>query len=101
MFKTSSACRRAEESPLPDPATVDSLDDRTFLQKFLEKLESVILEGVIRAPIRYSYGGVTSEIMTLKDALDARDRVKAMMAQEEAIARGKQRRILTRFTEPR
>lgn len=85
----------------PDPAIVSHVDGRTYLQRVLEKLEEVILEGVIRAPIRYSYGGVASEIMTLKDALDARDRVKAQIEQEAAVVRGKQRRILTRFTAPR
>ncbi len=84
----------------PDPAVVSSLDGSTYLEKILKKLEDVIIEGVIRAPIRYSYGGVATEVMSLKDALDARDRVKALIIQEAALASGTQRKILTRFTSP-
>ncbi len=85
----------------PDPATATAFDGRTYLEKVLIKLEEVILSGVIRAPIEYSYGGVSSKIMTLKDALDARDRIRAQMTQEAALIHGHQRRILTRFKAPR
>jgi hypothetical protein len=85
----------------PDPATVSSYDGRTYLERILALLEKVIEEGVIREVIRYSYGGASSEVQTMKDALDARDRIKAAIAQEAAQKGGKQRRILTRFTTPR
>lgn len=88
-------------SVLPDPATVDHFDSRTYLERILALLEEVIEKGVIREVIRYSYGGVTTEVQSMKDALDARDRIKAAIAQEEAVAKGKQRRILTRFVSPR
>lgn len=85
----------------PDPATVTALDSSTYLEKILAKLEAVILKGVIRAPIRYSYGGVSTEILSLKDALDARDRIKAQIEHAVMVASGTQRRILTRFRMPR
>lgn len=88
-------------SVLPDPATVDHLDGRTYLERILAILEEVIEKGVIREVIRYSYGGVTTEVVSMKDAMDARDRIKAAIVQEEAQASGKQRRILTRFRTPR
>ncbi len=86
---------------LPDPATVDSLDSRTFLEKALEQIEAMILEGAIRAPIEFAYGGITTKIINLADAFKVRDMIKAQIVQAEAVARGKQRRILTRFTAPR
>ncbi len=85
----------------PDPASVDFVDSRSYLEKVLEKLEAVILNGVIREVIRYSYGGVSTEVQTMKDALDARDRIKALIAQENAAATGTQQKILTRFVNPR
>jgi len=84
----------------PDPATVTSYDGRTYLERVLALLEEVIEKGVIRETIRYSYGGVTSEVVSMKDAFDARDRIKAAVAQEAAAASGQQRRILTKFTTP-
>lgn len=84
----------------PDPATVDHYDGRTYLERILALIEEVIEKGVIRDVIRYSYGGASSEVQTMKDAFDARDRIKAAIAQEAAQASGKQRRILTKFTRP-
>lgn len=84
----------------PDPAAATSYDGRTYLQRILALLEEVIEKGVIRETIRYSYGGVSSEVVSMKDALEARDRIKAAIAQEASQAGGKQRRILTRFTTP-
>ena len=91
---------RGKFSILADPATVDHYDGRTYLERILVLIEEVIEKGVIRDVIRYSYGGVSSEVQTMKDAFDARDRIKAAIAQEAALASGKQRRILTRFTRP-
>lgn len=86
---------------LPDPATTSFVDSRSYLEKVLEKLETVILEGVIREVIRYSFNGVSTEVQSMRDALDARDRVKALIAQEQALANGSQQKILTRFVRPR
>lgn len=92
---------RGQLKVLPDPAVSANFDGRSYLQRVLEKLEAVIEEGVIREVIRYSYGGVTTEVQSLKDALDARDRIKAAIGQEVSQVGGKQRKILTRFTKPR
>lgn len=84
----------------PNPAIASHFDGRTYLQRILALLEEVIEQGVIREVIRYSYGGVTTEVQSMKDALDARDRIKALVVQEEAAASGTQRRIYTKFTTP-
>ncbi len=86
---------------LPDPATVDHFDNRSYLQRILQLLEEVIEQGVIREVIRYSYGGVSTEVVSMEDALKARERIKAAILQEEAQNSGKQRRILTKFVSPR
>ncbi len=88
-------------SVLPNPATVDHFDGRTYLQRILAKLDEVIENGVIRETIRYSYGGVTTEVWNLNDALKARATIVSAIANEEALASGKQRRVLTRFLKPR
>jgi hypothetical protein len=84
----------------PDPESVDFVDSRTYLERVLEKLEKVIEEGVIREVIRYSYGGVSTEVQSMRDALDARDRIRAAIAQEQAATTGRQQKILTRFVNP-
>lgn len=85
----------------PDPASESFIDSRSYLEKVLEKLETVILDGVIREVIRYSYNGVSTEVQSMSQALDARDRIKALIAQEETLANGRQQKILTRFVNPR
>lgn len=88
---------RGKFTILPDPASVEHFDGRTYLERILALLEEVIEKGVIREVVRYSYGGVTTEVVSMEDALRARERIKAAILQEEAQAKGKQRRILTRF----
>lgn len=85
-----------------NPATATSYDGRSYLQRILDLLEeSIEANEAPRNVIRYSFGGVTTEIRTLQEALDARDRIKSQIANEEAAKSGQQRRILTRFRTPR
>ena len=84
----------------PDPAAVDHYDGRTYLQRVLALLQKTFEEGVIREVIEYSYGGVSTKVQSMEDVLNAIDRVKAAIEQEENVINGKQRRILTRFRTP-
>jgi hypothetical protein len=85
-----------------NPATATTFDGRTYLQRILALLEtSITANEAPRNVIRYSYGGVTSEIRTLEDALKARQILLAAIANEAAATLGQQRRILTRFRLPR
>lgn len=85
-----------------NPATATSYDGRTYLQRVLDLLEaSIEANEAPRTVIRYSFGGVTSEVRTLEEALKAREQIKAAIAAEAAQASGQQRRILTRFRCPR
>jgi len=84
----------------PDPATVSNYDGRTYMQRVLALLQKTFEEGVIREVIRYSYGGVTTEVQSMKDVIEAMNVVKAVVAQEERLATGKQGRVLTRFRSP-
>lgn len=92
---------RSEFTVLPNPAASTHFDGRTYLQRILAILEEVIENGVIRETIRYSYAGQSTEVVSLKDALDARDRIKAQILAEQAAESGKNRRVLTKFTTPR
>lgn len=92
---------RGKFEVLPDPATVDHFDGRSYLERILQLIEEVIEQGVIREVIRYSYGGVTTEVVSMEDAFKARERIKAAILQEEAEKSGKQRRILTKFVSAR
>lgn len=85
-----------------NPASATGLDGRSYLQRILDLLEtSIEANEAPRNVIRYSYGGVTSEVRTLDDVFKARERVLAAIANEEAAKLGQQRRILTRFLSPR
>ena len=84
----------------PNPATATAYDGRTYLERVLALLQKTLEEGVIRDVIRYSIGGVTAEVQSMNDVLDAIDQITAAIIQEQAAASGKQRRILTRFTSP-
>lgn len=87
---------------LANPASATSYDGRSYLQRILDLLEaSIEANEAPRNVIRYSYGGVVSEVRTLEEALKARDRIVAAIANEEAQKSGQQRRILTRFFKPR
>ena len=87
---------------LANPATALTFDGRTYLQRILDLLEaSIEANEAPRNVIRYSYGGVTSEVRTLEDALKARQILLAAIANEAAAVLGQQRRILTRFRTPR
>lgn len=85
----------------PDPATVSHYDGRTYLERVLALLQKTFEEGVIREVIEYSYGGVSSKVQTMEDVLNAIDRIKALIAQEQAQVNGRQRRVLTKFVPPR
>lgn len=87
---------------LSDPSVATSYDGRSYLQRVLALLEaSIEANEAPRTVIRYSFGGVTSEVRTLEEALKARDLIKAQIANEAAVAAGVNRRVLTRFGRPR
>lgn len=87
---------------LSDPATATAYDGRSYLERVLDLLEaSIEANEAPRTVIRYSFGGVTSEVRTLEEALKARDLIKAQIANEEAVKNGVNRRVLTRFGRPR
>lgn len=87
---------------LADPSSATSYDGRTYLERILDLLEtSIEANEAPRNVIRYSYGGVVSEVRTLTDALKARDQIKAQIRAEAAAAAGVNRRVVTRFTRPR
>lgn len=87
---------------LADPSTATAYDGRTYLQRVLALVEaSIEANEAPRNVIRYSYGGVTSEIRTLEEALKARAMLVSAIAAEAARLSGKQQRVLTRFRTPR
>ena len=89
-------------SILANPVTATTFDGRTYLQRILDLVEaSIEASEAPRTVIRYSYGGVTSEIRTLEEALKARAMLISAIAAEEARKSGKQQRVLTRFRIPR
>lgn len=87
---------------LANPATAAAFDGRTYLQRVLDLIEASIESNEApRNVIRYSYGGVTSEVRTLEEALKARAMLISAIAAETARITGKQQRVLTRFRRPR
>ena len=87
---------------LANPATASAFDGRTYLERILDLLEtSIEANEAPRNVIRYSYGGVTSEVRTLEEALKARDMIKSQIANEAAIKAGVNRRVVTRFARAR
>lgn len=92
-----------EISIRPNPADAQSVsfDNRSYLERILDQLEEVIEEGCVREVIRYSFNGVDTEVWNLMDALKARDYIKGQIANEEAMAAGRNRKILTRFRNAR
>lgn len=87
----------------PNPADTQSVtfDNRSYLERILDQLEEVIEAGCVREVIRYSFNGVDTEVWNLMDALKARDYIKGQIANEEAMAAGRNRKILTRFRNAR
>ena len=87
---------------LANPASATSFDGRTYLERILDLVETSIESNEApRNVIRYSYGGVSTEVRTLEDALKARQILLAAIANEAAKTLGQQRRVLTRFRMPR
>lgn len=77
----------------------EGFDGRTYWQRIRDKLRLTIENGVIRDVIRYSYNGVSTEVVSMADAFKALAYAETMVAQESS--RGKNRKILTRFVRPR
>jgi len=85
-----------------NPITAITFDGRSYLQRVLDLIEASIESNEApRNVIRYSYGGVTSEVRTLEEALKARAMLISAIAAETARITGKQQRVLTRFRRPR
>lgn len=75
------------------------LDTQTYWEKVRDKLREVIQAGVIREVIRYSFNGVSTEVVTMKDAFDALAYAESKVKQEHNA--GKMQKVLTRFVRPR
>lgn len=85
---------------LPDIANTElPYDGRSYYERVLQQVRDVIENGVIREVIRYSFNGVSTEVVTMNDAFKAEAWLAAKVAQEKSS--GKQRKILTRFVTPR
>lgn len=82
-----------------DASIATGFDPRSYYQRILEQVRAVVENGVIRAPIRYSFNGVSTEIVTMEDAFKALAWLESKVAQESGTV--KQRKILTRFVSPR
>ena len=84
----------------PNVATLElPYDGRTFYERLLQQVRDVIESGVVREVIRYSFNGVSTEVQSLADAFTAEAYLVSKVAQEKA--KGKQRKVLTRFTRAR
>lgn len=75
------------------------LDTRTYWEKIRDQLREVIQAGVIREVIRYSFNGVSTEVVTMNDAFKALAYVESKVKQEQNA--GKMQKVLTRFVRPR
>ena len=82
-----------------DLALAQAFDNRTVFQRWLDKIDKMIEEGVIREVFKYKWGGMDIEVITIADALTARNRIAAMVIEEAN--KTKQRKILTRFKQYR
>lgn len=75
------------------------LDTRSYWEKIRDQLRDTIQSGVIREVIRYSFNGVSTEVVTMKDAFDALAYAESKVKQEQNA--GKMQKVLTRFVRPR
>jgi len=84
----------------PDIASTDlPYDGRSYYERLLQQVRDMIENGAVREVIRYSFNGVTTEVLTLADAFKAEAWLASKVQQEKSA--GKQRKILTRFVSPR
>ena len=82
-----------------DASIETGFDPRSFWVRILERLQSVYESGVIRAPIRYSFNGVSTDIHTFDELEKAIAYAESKVLQEQGHSR--QQRVLTRFIDPR
>ena len=86
---------------LRDPSQADAsntIDNRTYYERCLEKVRDVIEQGVITETIEYNFNGTSVKILSIDQAIKLESWLKTMVAQESG--NGRQGKILTRFTRP-
>lgn len=89
---------QAEILITPNLGTSSNTDYRSFNQRMLALIDSMIEGAIPRRDISYSVNGRTFTAKNDMDLLKARDYFVAAVAQELSL--GKNRRILTRFVRP-